>query len=78
VPRPARKSPTVWPGADSVTGSPLPFELANPGIISIPLGFLGCVLGTVLTSERRTERSFHELYVRSETGLGAEKALPGH
>jgi cation/acetate symporter len=71
-------SPNVWPGAASDTGTPLPFTLANPGIISIPLGFLGCWLGTMLSSERGTERSFHELYVRSETGLGAEKALPGH
>jgi cation/acetate symporter len=71
-------SPTVWPGADSETGTPLPFTLANPGIISIPLGFLGCIVGTLVTSERKAERSFHELYVRSETGLGAEKALPGH
>jgi cation/acetate symporter len=71
-------SPKVWPGVDSETGTPLPFTLANPGIISIPLGFLGCWLGTMLSTERETERSFTELFVRSETGLGAEKALPGH
>ena len=71
-------SPKVWPGADTVTGSPIGWTLANPGIISIPLGFLGCILGTLLSTERANERSFHELYVRSETGLGAEKALPGH
>ena len=71
-------SPKVWPGADSETGTPLPFTLANPGIISIPLGFLGCWLGTMLSTERATERSFTELFVRSETGLGAEKALSGH
>jgi cation/acetate symporter len=69
-------SPTVWPGPDS-EGSP--FGLTNPGIISIPLGFLGCFLGTMLSRERptervREERSFHELYVRAETGLGAEEA----
>ena len=68
----------MWPGADSDTGTPLPFTLANPGIISIPLGFLGCVVGTLLSTERATERSFPELFVRSETGLGAEKALSGH
>ena len=67
-------SPKVWPGADSVTGSPIGWELANPGIVSIPLGFLACYLGTVLTTERGAERSFHELRVRSETGLGAEQA----
>ena len=68
-------SPKVWPGADTVTGSPLGWELANPGIISIPLGFFGCWLGTVLSTERGAEHTYHELYVRSETGLGAEKAL---
>jgi cation/acetate symporter len=66
-------SPTVWPGADSEGGAFGFYDLANPGIISIPLGFLGCWLGTVLSKEeRRAERSFDELYVRSETGLGAE------
>ena len=48
------------------------YDLANPGIISVPLGFIGCWLGTVLTREEIAERSFDELYVRSETGLGAE------
>jgi cation/acetate symporter len=62
-------SPKVWPGADS-KGSP--FDLENPGIISIPLGFLGCWLGTMLRRERESEEKFDELYVRSETGIGAE------
>jgi cation/acetate symporter len=70
-------SPKVWPGPDSEGGMFSWWTLANPGIVSIPLGFIGCVAGTVLSSERGNERSFHELFVRSETGLGAEKAL-GH
>jgi cation/acetate symporter len=68
-------SPKVWPGADSETGSPIGWTLANPGIVSIPLGFIGCFLGTMLSRERRAERTFNELFVRSETGLGAERAL---
>jgi cation/acetate symporter len=68
-------SPKVWPGADSEGGLISWYTLANPGIVSIPLGFIGCWLGTVLSTERGNERSFHELYVRSETGLGAERAL---
>ena len=40
--------------------------------MSIPLGFIACWLGTVLTQETVAERSFDELLVRSETGLGAE------
>ena len=65
-------SPTVWPGADSEGGMLSWYSLANPGIISVPLGFIGCWLGTVLSSEPEAVRRFDELYVRSETGLGAE------
>jgi len=67
-------SPGVWPGPDA-EGSPIGWDLANPGIVSIPLGFIGCWLGTVLSKEEtRAEHDFDELYVRSETGLGAEVA----
>jgi cation/acetate symporter len=66
-------SPTVWPGPDSEGGLFSWYDLANPGIISIPLGFFGCWLGTMLSREETAERSFDELYVRSETGLGAEE-----
>jgi cation/acetate symporter len=65
-------SPTVWPGADSEGGALGWYSLANPAIISVPLGFIGCWLGTVLSTETKAVRSFDELYVRSETGLGAE------
>jgi cation/acetate symporter len=65
-------SPTVWPGPDSEGGAFGWYDLANPGIISIPLGFIGCWLGTMLAREPEAERKFDELLVRSETGLGAE------
>jgi cation/acetate symporter len=68
-------SPKVWPGADTDTSSPIGWTLANPGIVSIPLGFIGCWLGTMLSKEHGAERTYHELYVRSETGLGAERPL---
>ena len=67
-------SPTVWPGPDSEGGALSWYSLANPGIISIPLGFIGCFLGTMLSREPAAEAKFDELYVRSETGLGAEVA----
>ena len=70
-------SPTVWPGPDSEGGALSWYSLANPGIISIPLGFIGCFLGTMLARERTAEAKFDELKVRSETGLGAE-AADGH
>ena len=53
------------------------FPLENPGLVSIPLGFLGAVLGTLLTREPEAERKFAELCVRANTGLGAERAA-GH
>ena len=50
------------------------FPLENPGIVSIPLGFLGAIIGTLLTHEPEAEAKFTELLVRATTGLGAEKA----
>jgi cation/acetate symporter len=46
------------------------FPLSNPGIISIPLGFLCGWIGTVLSKEDDTEK-YAELEVRSLTGVGA-------
>ncbi len=68
-------SPSIM-GLDAkalIHGAPL-FPLRNPGIISIPLGFLGAVLGTLLSREPGAEAKFDELIVRANTGLGAEKA----
>lgn len=50
------------------------FALDNPGIVSIPLGFLCGWLGTVLSREYNAEK-YVELEVRSLTGVGAEKAV---
>jgi len=50
------------------------FSLRNPGIISIPLGFLGAICGTLMRREPGAEAKFDELIVRANTGLGAEKA----
>jgi cation/acetate symporter len=59
-----------------VSSDPL-IELTQPAIISVPLGFIGCIVGSLLSREEtKAEREFDELYVRAETGLGAEVALP--
>jgi cation/acetate symporter len=71
-------SPKVWPGPDAEGGLLGFYDLANPGIVSIPLGFLGCWLGTMLSREQAPEKTFHELYVRSETGIGAERSVAAH
>jgi cation/acetate symporter len=47
------------------------FPLSNPGIISIPLGFLCGWLGTVLSREPADEAKYAEMEVRSLTGAGA-------
>jgi cation/acetate symporter len=46
------------------------FPLSNPGIISIPIGFLCGWIGTVLSKEDDSEK-YAELEVRSLTGYGA-------
>ncbi|MFN7947362.1 MAG: cation acetate symporter [Blastocatellia bacterium] len=51
------------------------FPLENPGIVSIPLGFIGALIGTLSAREPRAEEKFTELSVRATTGLGAEKAV---
>ncbi|MEV2196378.1 cation acetate symporter [Streptomyces phaeochromogenes] len=47
------------------------FPLENPGIISIPAGFLLGWLGTVLSKEEPDTGKYAELEVRSLTGTGA-------
>ncbi|WP_103955679.1 solute symporter family protein [Nonomuraea solani] len=49
------------------------FPLSNPGIVSIPLGFLCGYLGTILSKEFNAAK-YAEIEVRSLTGVGAEKA----
>jgi cation/acetate symporter len=53
------------------------FPLANPGLVSIPLGFFLGWLGTV-TSKEHNEAKYAEMEVRSLTGAGAEKAVLHH
>ncbi|MGW5423226.1 solute symporter family protein [Streptomyces sp. NPDC003943] len=47
------------------------FPLENPGLISIPLGFLLGWLGTVLSKEEPDRGKYAELEVKSLTGTGA-------
>ncbi|WP_067823149.1 solute symporter family protein [Actinomadura kijaniata] len=74
-------SPICWGGKSSTlpAGNPTALfsdtvvamiPLQNPGLISIPVGFLCAYLGTVLSKER-TDDKFAELEVRALTGTGA-------
>jgi cation/acetate symporter len=51
------------------------FTLKNPGIVSIPLGFLAAIFGCLAFPNRRSEEMFDEVYVRQNTGLGMAKAV---
>jgi len=48
-------------------------KLKNPGLYSIPIGFLGVILGSLLwRRDRKAEEMWEELYVRQNTGIQAE------
>jgi cation/acetate symporter len=48
------------------------FPLDNPGLVSIPIGLLGAIVGTLVAPDRSSEEMFDQLQVRATTGLGAE------
>jgi cation/acetate symporter len=47
------------------------FPLDNPAIVSVPLGFLAAIAGTLLRRDPESEAAYSELTVRANTGLGA-------
>ena len=49
--------------------------LKNPGIYSIPLGFLFVIIGSLLYRDKRADDMWDELYVRQNTGIGREGAM---
>jgi cation/acetate symporter len=77
-------SPVVSGKVDPVTGKSLSlfplgvdfhlFPLENPGIVSIPFGFLCAIIGTLLTKEPADQSRYDALSVRSLTGIGAHQA----
>jgi cation/acetate symporter len=50
------------------------FELKNPGIISIPLGFLAVILFSLFGRDKRAEEMWEEVYARQVTGIVVSKA----
>ena len=64
-------SPQVWSGPDSAA----PFPLGNPAIVTVPLGFIACIAGSLLFGrDEVAEATFDEVLVRSTTGIGSELA----
>jgi cation/acetate symporter len=51
------------------------FPLENPGIVSIPLGFLLGYIGSITTKELEAADRYTELEVRALTGAGSEVAV---
>lgn len=71
-------SPVFFGGPTSVlkTGEGTAiFPLSNPGIVSIPIGFLLGWLGSITSKGSEDPRIAAEMEVRSLTGHGAEKAV---
>ncbi|MET9800078.1 cation acetate symporter [Streptomyces sp. NPDC006368] len=60
------KPSSMFPDADFAW-----FPLENPGLVSIPLGFLLGWLGSVLSKEEPDKGKYAELEVKSLTGVGA-------
>ncbi len=66
--------PEVAEGARHMIQAAAWYPLKNPGIVSIPLGFLAAYLGSISSREPEAEDKYVELSVRANTGLGAERA----
>ncbi|MEU5885054.1 cation acetate symporter [Spirillospora sp. NPDC047279] len=74
-------SPVVSGKTDPVTGESLSllpagvdfhiFPLENPGLVSIPFGFLCAIVATLLSREKADPERYDELSVRSLTGTGS-------
>ncbi|MFJ2027554.1 cation acetate symporter [Streptomyces sp. NPDC087897] len=60
------KPTSMFPGVDFAW-----FPLENPGLISIPLGFLLGWAGSLLSKEKPDKDKYAELEVKSLTGIGA-------
>ncbi|MFE3448904.1 cation acetate symporter [Nonomuraea sp. NPDC059194] len=76
-------SPVVSGKVDPVTGASLSllprgvdfavFPMENPGLVSIPFGFLCAIVGAWCSKEKADPDRFDELSVRSLTGTGAHR-----
>lgn len=68
-------SPNVWnpvEGKAIFVGDPL-IMLTNPALISVPLGFLGGVIGTLLSKETN-DAKYREVEVKAQTGISVQDA----
>lgn len=67
-------SPNLWApddGSAIFLGEAL-FPLSKPGIVSIPLGFIAAVIGTLLTKSDEVAGNYERVLVKANTGIDAE------
>jgi cation/acetate symporter len=63
-------SPNVWaPDGSAILVGEALFPLTNPGIISIPLGFLAAIIGTLVSSQKADVKKYNEILVTAHTGF---------
>ncbi len=62
-------SPNVMHPVHGMIRAEALFPLANPGIVSIPLGFLGAYIGTLCTSRQTDHKAFEAMLVQAHTGI---------
>ncbi|MDQ5905916.1 MAG: cation/acetate symporter [Pseudomonadota bacterium] len=53
------------------------FPLRNPGLISVPLGFLAVILGSLLYRDPRALAMWSEISIRQNTGILAARGGEG-
>ncbi len=56
-------------GAALFTGNPI-FPLTNPALLSVPIGFIGSIIGTLVSSKQDAKR-YAEVKVKANTGYRA-------
>ena len=75
-------SPNVWaPDGSAILSWRSLFPLTNPGIISIPLGFLAAIVGTLVSSEKADAKKYDEILIKAHTGFkedGEETIILNH
>ncbi|MEN2767934.1 solute symporter family protein [Ornithinibacillus xuwenensis] len=64
--------PHVMNPADGWIVKEAVISLYNPGIIAIPIGFLGAYLGTIFSSKyMQSEQAYKRFFIQSQTGIKA-------
>lgn len=60
----------------SIMGLDTPwFPFKNPGLVSVPIGFLAAFVFSLLFPSKREQDAFDEVYVRQNTGIGIASAV---